>query len=256
MIRIGVPAAIAACAAASLLAACSKGSEGLAGPTTPDYVGAWEGTTSQGKPVQFWLESDGAHLVTFADSIRGTTCTHRMVYVFAAEPPDTAIALTGGALSMVRSISSGTVNLSGTFGASAASGSLMRTSTTCNGADTLTWTASKVTAPLANVTGTWDGTFSSSLVSSTAGTFVLAQSGATVSGTWNFANGGVGTISGTVVGNMGKVSIVETTPGCTGTFAGRASLHTSPSPVLFIGWAGSDCLGTHHHAGGFATPSP
>jgi hypothetical protein len=254
MVRIRVPAA-AACVAASLLVACSKGSEGPAGPTTPNYVGAWEGTTSQGKPVQFWLESDGAHLVTFADSIRGTVCTSRGTYYFVADAPDTAIALVGSAFSMVRSGSAGVISMSGTFGATSASGSLLRTSISCNGADTVTWTAAKVTAPFGSVTGTWNGTFSSSVVSSTTGTFVLAQSGAAVSGTWSFANGGVGTISGTVAGNMGKVSIVETTVGCAGTFSGHASLHTNPAG-LYIGWAGSDCLGSHHHAGGFATPAP
>ena len=240
-----------ACLAVALLAACTSDT----GPSS-SYLGAWEGMTSQGMPIQFWVESDGARLVVTTDSIVGTTCNSYLTIFFASDPPDTAFHVVGNTISLSATGTSGTVTVAGTFNsATTASGTLTRTHTACGASGSTNWTATRVTAPAVNVTGTWSGTFSSSVISPTQGTFALTQAGSSLSGTWTFANGGTGTLSGTVAGNMAKFSVTETTAGCSGSFTGHASRHLDPE-FMFLAWAGTDCLGTHRHAGGMASRVP
>jgi hypothetical protein len=229
-----------------MVASCSKDSTGPAATR----VGGWEGTTSQGKVLRFYVEQQGVPLIAVGFEVVGTSCTEGVVAFLSREAPDAPFAVTGDALTVATSGSSGTITLNGTFtSATAASGTLVVTSTRCGGSINATWTATKASGPAADLTGTWTGSYSTSLISNSSIVLTITQTGPTLSGTYVSPNGGMGSISGVVSGKVGTFRLNQTTAGCIGHFDGHAALNEGPE-FLFFSYAGSDCLGTHAHAGG------
>lgn len=230
------------------------------GTTTPtvSYTGAWEGTTSQGHVLQFYVEDDGIHITAFRFTIDGAACSTSSTVYLTREPPDGPYAVTGADLAISTAGSSGVAQVNGSFSsATAASGTLHATSIPCNGAVDATWTAAKVTAAGTGFAGSWSGTLSSTQISPTTATINLTQNGATIGGAFGMANGATGTFAGTVSGNLGTFTITETTSGCAGSFAGHALRRDDGSgPRLFIGYSGNDCLGAHNRGGGVLTTGP
>lgn len=97
-----------------------------------------------------------------------------------------------------------------------------------------------------DITGTWKGSCSSSLISQTQDTVTLTQTGSDVTGTYvavDQAGDSVrGTVSGTVSESSFSFAFNQTTPSCTGTFNGSANISGNAMSVTFTG---TDCLGTH-----------
>lgn len=92
----------------------------------------------------------------------------------------------------------------------------------------------------AGLTGTWNGTFSTSYVGTTTVSFTIVQSGNAVTGNWYASNGARGTVSGTVTGNSLSFTIINTS-NCSGTYTGTATL--SDNTLTFQG-TGTDCSGS------------
>ncbi|MEA3245514.1 MAG: hypothetical protein U9Q74_05100 [Gemmatimonadota bacterium] len=136
--------------------------------------------------------------------------------------------------------------------AGTATGTINVVNTQCNGTLNATWTASKAGGPEVALSGTWNGTFASSLVSRTSGTLVLSQNGANVTGTYTLPNGARGNLTGTVSGRTMTFTLSQTTVGCTGTFAGHGVLMPSPELLVYF-YTGSDCLGSHTQGNGSAS---
>jgi hypothetical protein len=80
------------------------------------------------------------------------------------------------------------------------------------------------TVATANATGTWTGSFTSSLGGTHQVTLNLVQNGSSLSGAYSTSTGAVGTASGSVVGNMAIVTFTMTSQGCNGTFSGSAMI--------------------------------
>lgn len=182
----------------------------------------------------------------------GSSCTDDVDVFLAREEADTEFPITDDELSIQTGGSSGTITLAGSFtSASQASGTLTVNATLCSGVINETWTAAKATGVEADFTGTWAGTYSSSLVPPTSITFTMSQSGKNMTGSFVSTNGGVGTISGTVSGRFAAFRITQTTQGCPGTYDGHAVVMEGPPSYMFFAYTGSDCLGSHTDAGGF-----
>jgi hypothetical protein len=111
--------------------------------------------------------------------------------------------------------------------------------------------------PTVDVTGTWNGIYSSSLVSSAQLTLILTQSGSTVSGTYTSSVGGVGTVSGNVEGStINNFVLTLTNPNCKGSFNGTAVVSAD---TINFDFTGNDCQGTHTNGHGFVirnNPTP
>lgn len=126
-------------------------------------------------------------------------------------------------------------------------------------------------APAVDVTGTWIGTLSTSLLPETpvilkltqaalSGTSVsitsvkgitkqeVVRAAANVSGTYSLDDV-EGTVSGTVNGNTFDFTLNHTTPDCPGTFNGTATIN---GDAMTFNLSGSDCLGTHSNGQGTA----
>jgi hypothetical protein len=235
--------------AALFAAACGKDSTGPAS----SFAGGWEGQSSQGYPLAFYVSDQGLPLIAVEYRLVGTTCTEQPSVWFAREPPDTAYAVAADAFSASMSGTVGTITVTGSFTpATQASGTIAVNSTRCGGTLNATWTATKATAATANLAGTWTGTYRTSLVATTAITFSITQNGSALSGTYVSANGGAGTATGTVSGKVGTFTLTQTTSGCTGSFAGHAAFHAAPD-LLYLAWSGNDCLGSHTRAGGLVS---
>ncbi len=97
-----------------------------------------------------------------------------------------------------------------------------------------------------NVTGTWSGAFSTSLVGGTL-VLVLSQTGNDVTGNYT-TDDSWGTVSGTVSENVMSFTLDELTIGCPGSFSGDATVTGNSMSVTFTG---DDCWG--HHDNGRAT---
>lgn len=238
----GMPLVVVAFALSA--AGCGGGSDG---PSTPSnsYLGAWGGTTSQGKTFQFYVEPEGIRLIGVGYDVVGTACRSNVVAFLPRETPDTAFAISGTTLSVLSANATRTITISGDFSSdAAASGTLAVDHATCDGSISVTWTATRFTVPTVDLDGTWDGSFGSELVTPTDITMILTQNAASLGGTWSAANGATGTVTGTISGTMGTFTLTETTPSCAGTFRGHALVLTGTADVLFFAFSGSDCLGS------------
>lgn len=229
-------------------------------PTTPPpspnaaFLGGWSGATSQGKPLAFHVTENGVAVVMVGWSVTGTGCTDNIVSFLSREPPNSPFAIADGAFTATQtSTTYGTLTLTGTLtAAGTASGSLTMNDTRCVGTLTGTWTATKATGPEVSLAGSWNGTFASSLVSRTNGSFTLTQSDRSVSGTYAVQTGALGTLNGTLSGRTMAFSLTQTTVGCTGTFSGHGVVMPSPETLVYF-YSGSDCLGAHTAGSGSAT---
>lgn len=102
--------------------------------------------------------------------------------------------------------------------------------------------------PSVDVTGTWNGIYSSSLVSPAQLTLHLQQSNATVTGTYTSQIGGYGTVSGNVVGNnIANFVLTLANPECQGSFSGTAMV---TGDTINFDFTGHDCFGTHSNGHG------
>lgn len=115
---------------------------------------------------------------------------------------------------------------------------------------TRTFSGTKAEQPTADVSGTWNGTFQSSQFPTTSVTFILDQSDAYVSGTYDADSGGSGNVDGVVSGQDVIFVLNQTTFGCVGSFSGTATIIGN---TLNFTFTGSDCLGSHSNGRGSAT---
>lgn len=215
-------------------------------PASNSLVGGWTGMTSQDRPFAMHVDDTGVALIMIGFSVPGSGCPQG-TSVLPFEPPSTPLVITSGAFTLSTSGSAGTRIISGSFGTTGgATGTLVINDTNCGGQLNATWTATKATSAAVDLSGTWNGTFKSSLVSQTAGVLTLTQSGTNVTGTYNIpSNGAGGTVSAQVFGRTVRFTMTQTTPAsCPGTFTGHAVLMPSPE-LLVYNYTGSDCLGTH-----------
>ena len=258
--------------AVTLLGACSGGGGGNEDgtnepPTAPPpppppssnvaFVGGWTGTTSQGRPFAMHIDEAGVALIMYGYSVPGAGCPQGFVAFIPFESPTPPLPINAAAFTYSSSGTSGSRSLGGSLtAAGSANGTLVINDTQCNGNMNATWTATKPSGATINLTGTWNGTFRSSLVPQTNGTLFLVQSGTTLSGTYTVPSTGAGgTVSGTVLGQTARFVLTQTAPsGCAGTFTGHAVLLTgTSSQVLFFFYAGADCLGVHTAGTGTGT---
>jgi hypothetical protein len=245
-------------------AACSGGGgdsksspTGPSTPTTPStqgsIVGGWGGTTSQGRTIHFLVTDLGIPLFMVNTSIVGTACTSTVTSYLPRTGADAPHAVSNGAFSVSTTGSSGTLAMTGSLQTSGTgSGAINVNDTRCNGTLNGTWTATKAAGPEVTLTGTWNANFASSLVPRTNGTITLTQNGAAIVGTYSLPNGAQGTMTGTVSGRMATISLVQTTVGCAGAFAGYAAVSPPPETLTYF-YAGVDCLGAHTGGNGTAT---
>lgn len=113
-------------------------------------------------------------------------------------------------------------------------------------------TTTTTTPPAVNVTGTWRGSYNSSVFGAQTMTMNLIQTGATVAGTSSSTTGGLGSINGTVSGNTATFTETVTTPGCSGSFNGTATADfpATGSPTLAFSYNGnSNCGGAESGTG-------
>ena len=111
------------------------------------------------------------------------------------------------------------------------------------------------TTTAVGVTGTWVGTYTTSLVDLTQITLLLTQSGANVTGTYltetGFGGEGGGTYTGIASGDVITWTVNQTTPPeCTGTFSGTSIVTGNTMSLTFTG---TDCDGFHNNGQGTAT---
>lgn len=229
-------------------------------PAASAYAGGWTGMTSQSRPIAIHVDDAGIALIMVGWSMTGigTNCPASIVNFFPFENPTPPLAMASGAFTTTSTFTTGTRTVSGTLSSSgSASGMLNVVDNPCGGTLNATWTATKASTAVINLTGTWNGTLRSSLVSQTNVTFFLVQSGTTLSGTYSVpGTEAAGTAAGTVVGQTAKFTLTQTAPAaCTGTFSGHAVLLAGTNPVLFYFYSGADCLGIHTMGSGTATRS-
>ena len=227
-------------------------------PVSSAFAGGWTGTTSQGRPVAMHIDDAGIALIMVGWSMSGigTGCPTGIVSLFPFEAPATPLAITAGSFTYTSTLSTGNRIMAGTVtAAGSASGTLVVNDSPCGGTVNATWTATKATAASVDLTGSWNGSFRSSLVPQTSGTLFLVQSGSTLTGTYSVPSTSAGgTVSGTVLGQTARFTLTQTAPaGCAGLFNGHAVLLTGQNPVLFFYYSGADCLGVHTLGSGTGT---
>lgn len=239
---------VAALLALLALAGCKK--KDATGPGA-SFTGGWSGTTSQAKPFYLLVDNNGIVLSMIGYRVQGSVCTDDIVSFVSKEPPSQPTAITDGDFTIISSNSARTYTASGTLGTDGnASGILNVTAVTCIGSTVATWTARRATGPEVTLTGTWSGSFYTSLVPTSTATYTLVQNGSAVTGTVAIANGGSFNFSGTVSGRMITFTATETTTGCSGSFNGHGTVMPSPEFMLFY-FTGSDCRGSH--TGGYGS---
>ena len=99
-----------------------------------------------------------------------------------------------------------------------------------------------------NITGTWRGYYASNHVPLADITMKLNQVGNKFAGTISNSEGVSGKITGTVNKDKFRFTIKTTTPGCSGTFKGKAIISDNTDTIATL-FTGSDCLGTHRGGG-------
>jgi hypothetical protein len=106
------------------------------------YEGTWQGTTSQGKTIQFTVSNNRLVNYVWEITLEQGGCT---VNVQTTSGPSSVIAITGSSFTQTNdnAIASGTIN--GTFNSpTSASGTITMTKKDqCSGSVTATWSASK-----------------------------------------------------------------------------------------------------------------
>lgn len=95
-----------------------------------------------------------------------------------------------------------------------------------------------------NATGTWHGSYNSTVFGAQIMTLNIQQNGAALTGTYSSSTGATGSISGSVSGNTANVTITVTTPGCGGNFDGTGIIDTQTNPeTMSFQYNGSSTCG-------------
>lgn len=103
--------------------------------------------------------------------------------------------------------------------------------------------------PFANVTGTWIGPYTSSNFGSQTATLNLVQTGAAITGTFSSSTGSLGNVVGPISGNTAFLTIIVTTPGCTGAFSGTGKVDGNTMFFSYNGAASINCGGAENGSG-------
>ena len=93
-----------------------------------------------------------------------------------------------------------------------------------------------------NISGTWEGTYLTSLVPTTGITLNLSQDGNEFSGTYSGADFS-GSLTGTITGNIITFDL-DPSADCPGDFDGSGAISGSSLTLTF---SGADCLGSHRN---------
>ena len=105
-----------------------------------------------------------------------------------------------------------------------------------------------------SATGTWRGSYNSTVFGAQTMTLDIQQNGAVVSGTYSSSTGATGSISGSVSGNTASVTILVTTPGCGGNFNGTGIIDTQTNPdTMSFQYNGSSTCGGNESGTGNLT---
>lgn len=227
------------------LTGCSKGNP--AGATAPVYDGSWTGVTSQGSPISFTIVNNSLCSLQIAVSISGAYCNISIEPTVAINPGK---SLTGNQFDFSTTFGNVPFSVHGEYGpADSFSGVIHASSTQCDGTVDIAWNATKHTQSQINLTGTWIGTYSTSLIATSDVTFNLTQTEAQYSGTYYSTNKSQGTITGTISNSTMAFSLHQTTVNCNGDFSGSA---TVTNDTMRFSFTGSDCLGYHANGTGTA----
>ncbi|HLX10383.1 MAG TPA: hypothetical protein VKY89_21220 [Thermoanaerobaculia bacterium] len=113
-------------------------------------------------------------------------------------------------------------------------------------------TPPKAAVGVADLRGTWAGTYSSNLVAPTSVSLIFQQLGATVTGTYLSANGAQGVMFGTASPHQAELTAQQTTPSCPGSFSMPVQVQGTTMTWKFVG---KDCLGDENGAGKAARQS-
>jgi len=92
------------------------------------------------------------------------------------------------------------------------------------------------------ISGTWEGTFSTSLVATSSLTMILSQDGNEFSGSYS-AEDASGSVTGTITGNTITFDL-DPSADCPGDFDGSGTISGSSLTLTF---SGADCLGSHRN---------
>src|SRR5688572_11615885 len=141
-------------------------------PSAAAFAGGWTGTTSQGKQFAMLIEDAGVALIMIGYGFNMTGCSTGIVSFLPFESPTPPLAVTNAAFSTTVSGTLGSRTVTGSLATTTANGTLMVVDTQC-GVVNSTWSATKASGATASLTGTWLGTFRSSLVPSSSGTLSL-----------------------------------------------------------------------------------
>lgn len=93
-----------------------------------------------------------------------------------------------------------------------------------------------------SISGTWEGTYSTSLMDTSALTMTVAQDGNEFSGTYATEDSG-GAITGTISGNTITFDL-DPSGDCPGDFDGSGTVNAS---TLALTFSGANCLGSHRN---------
>ena len=125
--------------------------------------------------------------------------------------------------------------------------------TGCGGGGDSNTPPAPLVAPTVDATGTWRGTYTSSVFGARTATLSLVQSNAALTGNFSSTTGGLGSVSGSVSGNTATFTIAITTPGCSGSYGGTGTINTSVIPATmaftYNGAANAACGGSESGTG-------
>lgn len=212
-----------------------------------DFSGSWTGTwasqvVSAGGQFSASITQSGNSLSGIA-RLSGSLCSIDFTLSGSVSGNTFQVTLSAGGQNRV--------TVSGTVSGNSLSGnySTLNTGTQCDG-DRGTIQAT-ITSGSPNLSGTWSGTYSTSLVSPTQVVLTLQQSGQTLTGQVLAANGFTATLQGVVRAfDDIQFTLTNTVPGCPGSFSGQAVLSGN---TLTFTFAGQDCLGVHTNGRGTVT---
>ncbi len=109
-------------------------------------------------------------------------------------------------------------------------------------------------SPSVNATGTWHGSYNSTVFGTQTMTLNIQQNGAALTGTYSSSTGATGTISGTVSDNTASFTITVTTSGCSGNFDGTGIIDTQANPnTMSFQYNGSSTCGGNESGTGNLT---
>ena len=105
-----------------------------------------------------------------------------------------------------------------------------------------------------NATGTWFGSYNSTVFGAQTMALVLLRDGDGLTGTYYSSTGATGSISGSVSGNTASLKITLTTPGCGGNFDATGIIDIQPEPnTMSFQYNGSSTCGGNESGTGNLT---